>query len=110
MAQLCQVNERRGRITEGERQEKREEEDASTCNPAWAWIHDSPLPLASQPKTRAASTLPVSFSHHVLLHVHIELPSGQELPIHTHSNGSIRVGYTDVAQILLLYVNPSSNE
>lgn len=49
LAQLCLVNERRGSITEGGRwREKREEEDASTCNPTWAWIHDSSLLLASQ--------------------------------------------------------------
>lgn len=52
----------------------------------------------------------MSFPHHVLLHVHIELPSGQELQLHTHSNGSIRVGFTDVAQSLLLYLNSSSDE
>ena len=31
--------------------------------------------------------------------------SGQELSLHTYSNFSIRTGYTDVAQNLLLYVN-----
>lgn len=61
-------------------------------------------------KTRAASTFLASFPHHVLFHVHIDLPSGQELPLHTHSNGTIRVGYTDVAQNLLLFVNLSSDE
>lgn len=49
MAQLCQINERKRENNRG-RETGEKEEDTSTCNSAWAWIQDAPLPLASPMK------------------------------------------------------------